>query len=94
MLQVEKLEGENKYDCDTCQRKTNAQRSFVLRSLPPVLLVGLNRFAYDMTTYSRMKLTSRFTYPMVLNMRKYLEEPVGPPVNYELAGVIIHQVCR
>jgi hypothetical protein len=40
--------------------QTRAQRTFHLRSLPPVLLMSLNRFDYDMTTLQRVKLTSRY----------------------------------
>lgn len=51
----EVLDGENKYACDKCARKTAADRGVALRMLPPVLFVSLNRFEYDMLTAQRRK---------------------------------------
>lgn len=51
----EVLDGENKYACDKCARKTAADRGVALRTLPPVLFVSLNRFEYDMLTAQRRK---------------------------------------
>lgn len=53
------LDGENKYACDTCGRKTAADRSVALRTLPPVLFVSLNRFEYDILTAQRRKVRER-----------------------------------
>lgn len=55
----EVLDGENKYACDKCGRKTAADRSVALRTLPPVLFVSLNRFEYDMLTAQRRKVRCR-----------------------------------
>ena len=58
----EVLDGENKYACDKCGRKTAADRSVALRTLPPVLFVSLNRFEYDMLTAQRRKVRERGSY--------------------------------
>lgn len=55
-FKAEVLEGENRYACDACARKTAADRSVAVRTLPPVLLVSLNRFEYDMLTAQRRKV--------------------------------------
>lgn len=46
-LQEEKLDGENRYFCETCQSKQNATRRIKLHSLPPTLNLQLMRFVFD-----------------------------------------------
>ncbi len=63
------MDGDNKYECDRCNRKTAADRSVALRTLPPVLLVSLNRFEYDMLTAQRRKVYTSHTSVIVHNTR-------------------------
>lgn len=42
----EMLTGENKYNCENCRMKTDAQRSLVLHEIPPVLSIQLKRFSH------------------------------------------------
>lgn len=46
-LQEEKLDGENRYFCESCQSKQNATRRIKLNSLPPTLNLQLMRFVFD-----------------------------------------------
>lgn len=45
--QEEKLEGDNRYFCETCQSKQNATRRIRLLSLPGTLNLQLMRFVFD-----------------------------------------------
>lgn len=45
--QEEKLEGDNRYFCETCQSKQNATRKIRLLSLPCTLNLQLMRFVFD-----------------------------------------------
>lgn len=47
VLQEEKLDGENRYFCESCQSKQNATRRIRLHSLPPTLNLQLMRFVFD-----------------------------------------------
>ena len=46
-LKVDKLEGDNKYECEKCNKKTNALKGLKFRTLPPILLLHLKRFDLD-----------------------------------------------
>lgn len=45
--QEEKLEGDNRYFCESCQSKQNAARRITLQSLPRTLNLQLMRFVFD-----------------------------------------------
>lgn len=45
--QEEKLDGENRYFCESCQSKQSATRRIKLHNLPPTLNLQLMRFVFD-----------------------------------------------
>lgn len=53
--QEEKLEGDNRYFCETCQSKQNATRRIRLLSLPCTLNLQLMRFVFDRSAASRTR---------------------------------------
>lgn len=50
------LTGNNQYLCDFCGARTDADRKFCLRSLPPCLRINLQRFAFDLNTLTKQKV--------------------------------------
>lgn len=52
MLQEEKLDGENRYFCESCQSKQCATRRIRLHSLPTTLNLQLMRFVFDRSAIS------------------------------------------
>lgn len=52
------LDGSNQYLCDFCCAKTDADRNFCIRSLPPCLRINLQRFAFDFNTLTKQKARS------------------------------------
>lgn len=53
VLQEEKLDGENRYFCESCQSKQSATRRIRLHSLPPTLNLQLMRFVFDRSAVTR-----------------------------------------
>ena len=88
-LEVEKLEGDNKYMCSKCNGKQDATRAIELKSLPPVLNLQLLRFVFDVKTGSKKKLNSCIQFPDVLDMTEYL--PGNQSAIYDLNAVLIHR---
>ncbi|KAL1923768.1 uncharacterized protein VTP21DRAFT_8748 [Calcarisporiella thermophila] len=84
---TEKLSGENKYYCDSCQTKTEANRYLRITKLPPVLCFHLQRFASPSD-----KLTSLMPTPEYLRLGRWCSHSVGTSSQdlYELFGVIVH----
>jgi ubiquitin carboxyl-terminal hydrolase 48 len=73
----DELVGENKYQCSTCQTKTEARRGIELLGLPVVLNLQLLRFVYDVKTNSRRKVSSTVNFPMTLDISKWLKNGNG-----------------
>ena len=53
LLGVERLEGQNQYECAFCCRKVDAERQMRLRNLPPYLCISLQRFVFDLKVRPR-----------------------------------------
>lgn len=51
-MQEEKLDGENRYFCESCQGKQSATRRIKLNSLPPTLNLQLMRFIFDRSAHT------------------------------------------
>jgi uncharacterized UBP type Zn finger protein len=106
-LRSETLRDDNRYMCDGCQRKVNAERQVFLTSLPPYLHICFERYAYQAD--SRQKLTTLVDYPLTLNLTKYCclvdsdnivpnKNPTNSslsentdPYEYELIAILEHQ---
>jgi len=71
----EVLDGDNKYDCDSCKAKRDAQRRLVLRELPKVLNVQLSRYVYDRDKKAKKKLRDKVLLPLHLTL------PAVPPTD-------------
>uniref|UniRef100_A0A8C8I3J7 Ubiquitin carboxyl-terminal hydrolase 48 n=1 Tax=Oncorhynchus tshawytscha TaxID=74940 RepID=A0A8C8I3J7_ONCTS len=88
-LKEEKLDGDNRYFCESCESKQNATRRIKLHSLPHVLNLQLMRFVFDRQTGHKKKLNTFISFPEQLDMGPFLEGK-GICV-YELSAVLIHR---
>lgn len=73
-LHIERLEGDNQYECSGCMQKVDATKGFRLIKLPRILCFNFNRFTLDYTTFSRVKINDKVTFPLLLNMNPFLRE--------------------
>ncbi|CAB1354090.1 unnamed protein product [Coregonus sp. 'balchen'] len=87
----EKLDGDNRYFCESCQSKQNATRRIKLHSLPRVLNLQLMRFVFDRQTGHKKKLNTFISFPEQLDMGPFLEEKEDEKCVYELSAVLIHR---
>ncbi|MCO5561639.1 hypothetical protein L7F22_015260 [Adiantum nelumboides] len=96
-LSVEHLDGENQYVCEFCKILVDATRCTKLRSLPPVLIFQLKRIIFDAKTASRKKVTSKFGFPLVLDMSSRLTmDGTSDPDRersqlYDLSCILLHK---
>ncbi|EMD38059.1 hypothetical protein CERSUDRAFT_113204 [Gelatoporia subvermispora B] len=102
MLQPEILTGDNKYHCAQCDSLQDAKRYTELRELPPVLHFSLLRFVYDLTSMERKKSKHAISFPMSIDMDRFLGSPDTRKSHkrkasrsngnrYELRGVLLHK---
>ncbi|XP_058857927.1 ubiquitin carboxyl-terminal hydrolase 48 isoform X3 [Acipenser ruthenus] len=89
-LKEEKLEGDNRYFCESCQSKQNATRKIRLFSLPRILNLQLMRFVFDRQTGHKKKLNTYISFPEIVDMGPYMERKDEKCV-YELSAVLIHR---
>lgn len=90
-LSVEELHGDNQYFCESCKTRVDATRSIKLRTLPRVLNFQLKRCVFIPKTTTKKKITSAFSFPGELDMRKRLSEPSQLEPIYDLSAVLIHK---
>jgi ubiquitin C-terminal hydrolase len=70
-IQYDVLEGQNAYFCDQCQKKVAIQKRTILKKLPNVLIIVLNRFDFDYRSMTRVKLNDYFEYPQSLDLKAF-----------------------
>ena len=58
-MHPETMDGDNQYFCSRCNKKVDAIRSPKFESLPPVLNLQLNRYVFNMETFSKHKLATK-----------------------------------
>ena len=90
----ETIEG---YKCENCNQKVDLVKTSRIISLPQYLNLGLNRFTFSYETCERVKITSKFEFPLEINMKKNCDDSIVniEGINeedfiYELYGVIVH----
>lgn len=91
-IQVETLEGENKYDAGPPHGLQDAKKGELFESFPPVLHLHLMRFEYDINRDAMMKINDRHAFPMEFDATPYLAEEAdkSEPWIYQLHGVLVH----
>ena len=91
-VQVETLEGENKYDAGQPHGLQDAKKGVIFESFPPVLHLQLKRFEYDINRDAMMKVNDRHEFPESIDLAQYLSPNAdsSEPWVYQLHGVLVH----
>ncbi|EEP79053.1 conserved hypothetical protein [Uncinocarpus reesii 1704] len=91
-VQVETLEGENKYDAGPPYGLQDAKKGVIFETFPPVLHLHLKRFEYDINRDAMMKVNDRYEFPEEFDASPYLSENAdkSEPWIYQLYGVLVH----
>eukprot|EP00047_Mylnosiga_fluctuans_P003754 m.230773 g.230773 ORF g.230773 m.230773 type:complete len:2224 (-) comp12113_c0_seq1:1381-8052(-) len=86
------------YNCDKCDAKRDCIKRVLFKTLPKVLVIQLKRFDYDWERSMPVKFNDFFEFPVDLDMSSYTLEHTraaeqggsAPPMQYRLAGVLVH----
>ena len=93
-IQVETLEGENKYDAGEPYKLQDARKGVIFESFPPVLHLQLKRFEYDIQRDAMMKVNDRHEFPDEFDASPYLSDEARANSTedwtYQLHGVLVH----
>ncbi|EGD73850.1 hypothetical protein PTSG_05545 [Salpingoeca rosetta] len=71
-VEVERMEGDNQYHCERCDKKVDALKGLKFKKFPYLLTLQLKRFDFDYTTLRRIKLNSRFEFPTELDVSEFM----------------------
>ena len=66
--------GDNQYECQQCNQKRDALKGVKFTKMPEVLMLQLQRFTLDFTTFNRKKLNDEVSFPLYLNMNHFLDD--------------------
>lgn len=95
-IEIEMLDGENKYQAGDEHGYQDAKKGVVFRSFPPILHLQLKRFEYDFMVDDLVKIDDYYEFPDKVDLRPFLDEDMPEEVknenwNYKLHGVLVHQ---
>ena len=85
---VETLTGNDKFLCDFCGCKQEAQKRVLIKQLPNVLVCHLKRFKFQEQRQTHQKLSHRVAFPSKLRIVNTTDD--CPDVKFELISIVIH----
>ncbi|KAF7988412.1 hypothetical protein HCN44_000985 [Aphidius gifuensis] len=90
-VQPETLDGVNQYNCEKCNKKTDAHKGLKFKKFPYLLTLHLKRFDFDYNTFQRIKLNDKVSFPDKLNLNSFVIDDNSDTqeliINEEDAGV-------
>ncbi|KAL3068438.1 hypothetical protein niasHT_030729 [Heterodera trifolii] len=87
---METLSGDQKYLCETCGSKHEAQKRMRIRKLPQLLALHLKRFKYVEQLNRHTKLSYRVLFPMELRLPNVKDACAHSDHIYDLVAVVVH----
>ncbi|XP_008332169.1 ubiquitin carboxyl-terminal hydrolase 1 [Cynoglossus semilaevis] len=92
---VERIFGEDKYFCETCQHYTEAERSLLFDKTPEVITIHLKRFSanrLDLDPYAGLsKVNTPLQTPLTLSLDEWCTRPSSAKgQQYQLFAVVMH----
>lgn len=82
------LDETNKYECSECKTKTVGKKNIIIWYTPKTLIIHLKRF--KMTQTGCKKIMTRVSYPLELDVSKYIHICRRNNDKYSLSSVIHH----
>jgi ubiquitin carboxyl-terminal hydrolase 34 len=76
-VEGELLSADNKIQCDFCAKPVETVKRYVIKDLPPVLVLHLKRFEFDYEKMKNEKLNSACAFDMTLNLEPFTREGIA-----------------
>jgi ubiquitin carboxyl-terminal hydrolase 12/46 len=87
---METLCGDQKYYCENCCSKQEAQKRMRIKKLPKLLALHLKRFKYVEQVNRYTKLSYRVLFPMELRVFNVRDDAANSDRLYDLVAVVVH----
>lgn len=81
------------YMCENIGRQIQMERITYIDEAPPVLIVVLKRFEFDLNTFQRIKINKHIEIPEVLSIKDVMykqDNADESEFNYKLHGMVLH----
>ena len=81
------------YKCDKCNQKVTHKKNILLSSLPNILIIHLQRIAFNYETFEMEKLNSLVSFEQNISLKDYCMETEGKKdeeYKYKLVGIVVH----
>jgi ubiquitin C-terminal hydrolase len=90
----EKLNGDNRYLCDNCHRRAEAEKQMTIYEAPLILTIQLKRFNYS--AGHEGKIGKHVSFSETLNLGPYMSNGFASSMKYRLFAVLVHsgQTCN
>lgn len=69
----ELLDGENKVSCSKCKKRTSAVKGFKFIQFSDIITLHLKRFTYSQVSWSRIKISKKVSFPLLLDVKPWLQ---------------------
>lgn len=89
-LEEEVLTDDERWLCPKCDRKVDARKKIDLWKLPPILVLHLKRFEFDMKTFQFKKIDLLLKGPNTMDMSPYVSSPQREKALYDVVAVANH----
>ncbi len=88
----EEFKDQNAYFCENCQKKSSlAIKSHKPKKFPPVLILNVNRFYFDLATLKRTKILSYVDIPEEIKLTQNTTD-IQEELIYDLYAIVVHRV--
>jgi len=91
-IEVETLEGENQYQAEG-HGLQDAKKGSIFLSFPPVLMLHLKRFEYDIQRDVMYKINDRYEFPLEMDLTRFLDpssDSIHEDNTYCLFSILVH----
>jgi ubiquitin C-terminal hydrolase len=88
-LECQTFTGDNQYFAADLGKKIDARTFSRIKTAPPVFVIRLKRFEYDLNLANHSKISSYCKFPKKLDIQHYVVDRVGSLL-YRLTGIVLH----
>jgi len=84
------------YHCEKCDQKRIHTKQVLIKNLPNILIIHLQRITFNYETFNMVKINDKVSFEKELNIKDYtfdsnnVKEINNQKYEYELIGIIVH----
>merc|ERR1719343_1586010 len=84
------LSGDECWKCEKCKKKVSARKQLSIWKLPPILILHLKRFEFDIRTCRFKKISKKLDIQLTVDLSQYVSSPQREHATYDVCAVANH----